>query len=137
MLQYELKSIKGKRNFQEFFDTAVKFYDKDAALFVCYRKKEEYQDNKLIVNFSCIVRKKNAKKAVVRNRIKRLIRESVRKVFAMYKETEYKSGIESLFVIWGNTPEHPKQINLNVVHPVVTSLIGKAEDYYKSQQGSN
>jgi ribonuclease P protein component len=125
MIKLELKSLKGKKKFDEFFKTASKFYLNDAAIFVTY-KDDAAGSNDATLEYAVAVRKKDARKAVVRNRIKRLLRECIRQL-ANNSETAGKlMRFDRFIIIWANAPKHPKLIGLNQVCPVVEKLIDKA-----------
>lgn len=132
MIEYSIKSIKGKKNFEKIFSNAQRFYDKEAAAFVTYCKqvRGNIQTNVININFAVVVRKKNAKKAIVRNRIKRLMRESLRIIIKDYQIKEKITNIDSVVFVWSNCPVHPKLINLQQVKPVIQKLMERAENYF-------
>jgi len=131
MIEYNIKSIKGKKNFEKIFSKARRFYEQDAAAFVTYCKHGTVnrQTGKITFNYAVAVRKKNAKKAVVRNRIKRLMRESIRIIIREYEIREKVTNIDSVVFVWSNCPIHPKLINLLQVKPVILKLMERADSY--------
>ena len=128
MIKLELKSIKGKKKFDIFFQSAKKFYLQDAAIFVSYKKCEANDRNNLL-EFALSVRKKNARKAVVRNRIKRLLRECLREFAKNDAMSEKLLRFDKVLIVWANAPKHPMLIKLDQVCPVVEQLIDKAYNY--------
>jgi ribonuclease P protein component len=125
MIKLELISIKGKKKFDEFFKSARKFYLKDAAIFVVY-KKDEVVTVKSVLEYAVSVRKKDARKAVVRNRIKRLLRECLRQLAAKDETAGKLLKFDKILIVWADAPRHPKLIGLKQVCPVVERLIDKA-----------
>jgi ribonuclease P protein component len=125
MIKLELISIKGKKKFDEFFKSARKFYLKDAAIFVVY-KKDEVVTGKSVLEYAVSVRKKDARKAVVRNRIKRLLRECLRQLAAKDETAGKLLKFDKILIVWADAPRHPKLIGLKQVCPVVERLIDKA-----------
>lgn len=77
------------------------------------------------IYYGVTVSKKVAKKAVVRNRIKRLMRESLR---TATKEFEIKKllPIKKIIISYFSAPKHPMQISLNDVLPAVKNLLEQA-----------
>ncbi len=125
MIKLELKSIKGKKKFNEFFKSAKKFYLNDAAIFVTY-KNDTADTQSSVLEYAVTVRKKDAKKAIIRNRIKRLLRVCLSQ-FAKNEETAEKLiQFDKILIVWANTPKHHKLIKLEQVCPVVENLIEKA-----------
>ena len=124
MNELVLKPIKGKKKFDEFFKTARKFYLTDAAVFVTYRQQNE--KDKRTLEYAVIVRKKNARKAVVRNRIKRLLRECLRQLAKDDGMSEKLAQFDKIMIVWANAPAHPMLIRLAQVCQTVRKLIDKA-----------
>ncbi len=139
-MQYLIfKPIKGFKSFSKIFQAGKKFYDNDAVLSVCFRpctvfedlvKNDESDAQKLY--YGVTISKKKAKKAVVRNRIKRLLRVSIIKTVSDYTGEDTICPFEYVIVSWKKAPSHPKLIHLNDVQPVVKRILRKANDYYLS-----
>lgn len=134
MKTYRLQSIKGKKDFDLVFKNAKKFFEKDAAAFVCYKSAEILAqvagDDIINISYAVTVRKKMAKKAVVRNRIKRLLRVSFRQVFDEIAAKGQESAMSHIVIVWQNAPKHPGLINLDIVLPVARKLINRANNHY-------
>ena len=139
MLNYQLKSIKGKTKFDFIFNNAFKFYEKDTAIFVCYRAEASADHSSAvtepqIVYYAVSARKRNVRKAVMRNRIKRLLRESIRQIFADYTAKGKQTRLSDFVIVRNSAPERPGMIKLNDVLPVVKKLIDRAESFKKNKQ---
>lgn len=72
------------------------------------------------------VSKKTARNAVTRNRIKRLLRESVRLIL---KEYYSKLFFKTIIVSWRKKTQKPGDISLKDVYPEVLELFNKAESF--------
>ena len=125
MQELELKSIKEKKRFDEFIKSAERFYVSDAAIFVTYVNPKD-RAGKNILEYAVSVRKKQARKAVVRNRIKRLLRECLRQKIKDEFWANKLSRFDKILIVWANAPQHPGLISLQQVCPVVEKLIDKA-----------
>jgi ribonuclease P protein component len=122
MTKLKLQPVKGKKTFDRIFATGQRFYHDEASAVICFSR--ESNDNP-VLNYAVIVRKKIAKKAVVRNRIKRLLRECLRQIF-LESDEKFKNSFEFIVVGWNSAPEHPGLLHLSDVLPKVKSLLEKA-----------
>ncbi len=125
MNELVLKPIKGKKKFDEFFATARKVYLKDAVIYFTLRRNIG-SDEKITLEYAVTVRKKNARKAVVRNRIKRLLRECLRQLASNETMSKKLVQFDKLIIVWSAAPSHPMLIRLEQVCNTVTELINKA-----------
>lgn len=126
-----IRPLKKKKRFSGVFEHGVKFYEKPAKAIVCYADdncfdKEPGEDDVFFLAVS--VSKRTAKKAVVRNRIKRLLRESVRHV-AKKKDQDCFNGIKGMILIWYHAPPRPSLIGLKDVLPVIEKLFDRICEY--------
>ena len=125
-----LKPIKGFNAFGYVFKAGKKISNNDALMVVCKKEILEMQKKNNTSNcIDCIyygvtVPKKIAKKAVVRNRIKRLMRESLRKYFNNL-EGDFEIQIKYLIIVWKYAPAHPALIGFNNVYPAIESLLNR------------
>jgi len=126
-----LKTIKGKKKFDELFKVGRSFREKDGYAVVKFRDKQEEQ-NRICTYYAVSAGRKVAKKAVVRNRIKRLLRESIRRTAK--EKAESFACIEQIFLGWKKAPRHPKLIHLKEVAPIVDKLIDKAVETYGKKE---
>ncbi len=143
MLEIKLKSIKGKRAFSRIFENGKHFFEKEGKAVICYRKPGNRNPDAesadeintfIILNYAVLITKRNSKKAVVRNRIKRLLRESLRQAVKDIGAERVKV-IQDVILLWRYAPGHPKLINLNHVIPVVKKLLEKACNDYSKENG--
>ncbi len=113
-----LLTLKGHDSFKRVFDKGKKVYRNDAML--VYNRKISIGD---IVYYGVSIGKKNAKKAVIRNRIRRLIRESIR----MYiKEVGDILQFEHFVIIWRKAPKMQSLVSLNDIKPIVFEMLNEA-----------
>lgn len=76
-------------------------------------------------NFGISVPKRNAKKAVVRNRTKRLVRESL--IHLVQNDVDKVLAFERFIIIrTEKLPPHPKLIRLNQIEPEIIKLFERA-----------
>ena len=158
----QLHSIKGYNSFRKIYDVGMRFRSNNASATVVFAgfsgtikptvgisnsensieknnesNSETYCDEcKHIIYYGVTVSKKVAKKAVIRNRIKRLMRESLRIVA---KEIEIKKllPIEKIIISYYSAPKHPMQISLKNVLPAVKSLLKQAYLHYEGMNENN
>ena len=133
----ELKPIKGFNSFSLVFKAGKKFYDGELlSVFVKYESDSETAlisncSDELTFYYGVTAGKKFNKKAVVRNRVRRLLRESIRKIFSeryvMLEHPPFKYAVFS----WRNAPKHPSLISLNDVFPSVEKVFNSADFYFK------
>lgn len=126
-----IRPLKGKKRFSNAYRLGVNFYKKPAKARVCFKntacfKLEPGEENTLFIGVS--ISKRTAKKAVVRNRIKRLLRESVRRIAKEYDKACIEA-ISSIIIMWYYAPKKPGMIGLNEVLPVVRRLFDEICKY--------
>lgn len=126
-----IRPLKKKKRFSNVYEFGVNFYEKPAKAIVCFENencfdKEHGEEDFFFLAVS--VSKRTAKKAVVRNRIKRLLRESVRHV-AKKRDQDCFYGIKGMILIWYHAPPRPSQIRLKDVLPVIEKLFDKICEY--------
>lgn len=72
------------------------------------------------------ISKRVAKHAVVRNRIKRLLRVAARNAIREHQEQCQHVLAAQMILIWRKAPSHPMQIQLSDVQPYVSQALLKA-----------
>ncbi len=115
-----IEPIKGYRNFSEAFKYGKKFSSGPCLASISFAES----DKNLLYGVS--VGRRTSKKAVIRNKIKRLLRESLRIWLLEKTETSLKTVILS----WREAPQHPALIKLDEVKPKVDQILNNAVDYY-------
>ena len=126
-MSVQLRTIKGYNSFSKIYQNGMKFRFMNMSAVVCFEEIESDCDGfidktKCIIYYGVTIGKKTAKKAVVRNRIKRLMRESLR---ITVKELEIRKllPIQKIIFSYFYAPKHLMQINLNDVLPAVKNLL--------------
>jgi len=123
MLVY-CKPIKGHNTFSNTFKKGKKI--KTKGLFCSVVLNDNIADDKTyVIYYGVTISKKTAKKSVIRNRVKRLLRESVR-LLLKELETSKLISINTIILIWQLAPKHPKEISLNNVMPAVKNIFEQA-----------
>lgn len=121
-----LKPVKGFGAFDRIFKAGKKIGN-GSALIVLSREIPDYKNidiNKNVIYFGVSISKKNAKKAVVRNKVKRLLRVSLKNYF---DKLLYGAGfnLKYIIIVWKKAPKHPSLLSLEDVYPVVESMLNK------------
>ncbi len=120
----KLESLKGRKAFDRLFNEGRKISGRKAwAVFLCRAEMQHKGDT---MRFAVIAPKKFSKKAVVRNRIKRLLRESIRLEAENHNELYLPHTIAFAWKEKGI--KHPGLIRLNDVQPEVAFLLERAVD---------
>jgi ribonuclease P protein component len=124
----KLSPIKGYGSFNEVYMSGKKFYSKNLNSVITFGEKPN-NTNAHIINFGVTISKKTAKKAIIRNRIKRLLRESFR---ALLKETDSSKliFIDKIIFSYQKAPAYPNQICLTDVMPAVQNILEQAYFFY-------
>jgi ribonuclease P protein component len=88
--------------------------------------------NAVIVGVSV---KRRTRPAVLRNRIKRILRASLQIIFT--KEQQASRGIVAMILICNIIPEKPSLLVLDDVLPLVRRIVQNADKYYSSRHLQN
>ena len=125
------KPIKGYNSFSAVFKAGQKLKTEQIFCSVVFNGNTEI-DKIHTIYYGVSISKKIAKKAVVRNRVKRLLRESVR---LLLKEFEARDliFINSIILIWQIAPKHSSEISLDCVLPAVKNILEQASYLYKKK----
>lgn len=118
MNKSNLQTLKGHDSFKKVFEKGKRIY-RDEAMLV-FNKKVSTENT---IYYGVSIGKRNAKKAVIRNRIKRLIRESIN---YYTKELENNLPFENFVFIWRKAPKMQSLIDLNDVKPIVYNMFNEA-----------
>lgn len=135
MTPISIRPIKGYKTFSIILEAGVKVkkypllgsfvYDLSDIGLSPRRFEELSEDGKFF--FGVSISKRRARKAVVRNRVKRLLRESIRLVLKEFEEQgrptpEYKAFV----LLWLKGPQRPGDISLHDVLPTVRKAMIRA-----------
>lgn len=114
--------LKGFNSFKKAYELAKKYRFDNLFIAVCAKPNEllikgkEPNPYKIYVGIS--VPKKSFKKAVVRNRIKRLIKVSLRNFIKSNQNNEQLIKTQAILITWnGQQINNPRQIKLTDVEP--------------------
>ncbi len=114
----KLETLKKRKAFERLFDEGTRIYGRKAyAVAICSQNCNNIEK---ILTYAVLVQKKNSRKAVVRNRIKRLMRESIRHVVLKAGNRAMPSVIAFSWKEKGI--EHPAMISFQDVYPEIESL---------------
>lgn len=126
MIAYKLGSLKGKNNFSFVYENGKKLYEKNTLAFIAACTNAPGGDSPCnvqhTISFAVVIGKKASKKAVVRNRVKRLMRESIKQSLDELQGTNNIEMIDSMIFIRKKAPNHPKLINLEQVKPEIINI---------------
>lgn len=131
-----LKSIKGFGVFDIIYKNSIRVHSQNLTL--AYLKPKKVQELNLIPNsqnegltiyFGATIGKKNTKKAVSRNRTKRLIREALA-IFHINTQIEYNilsNRLNKAFIVISARYKlnNPKEISLNEIQIEINQLLDK------------
>ncbi len=126
--------LKGYKIFDKVFKSGKRIYSGPAASVVCFNKSEEYN---YTIELGVTVSKRIAKKAVIRNRIKRLLRESARLTIKQMQLRGTTIPISQMIINWRQAPDMQSKISLNDIKPHIERIFEKAQAHYLKQAESN
>jgi len=116
--------------FDFLFEKGKWFKEGNLKAIVYPREPYEVEEGTIKIYYAVNVSKKISKKSVVRNRIKRLLRESLRKIAKIDMEDSF-GRFQYIFLNWLQSPNRPCEIRLADVYPTVRKLLLNACDYFK------
>ncbi len=136
MIQAKLQTIKGRSKFDELFKYGTKFRNKDCVSLIRFESiSEEFNpNNNRVIFYAVAISKKTAKKAVLRNRIKRLIRESFRQL--LKEDITLFDRINHIIIIWRWAPPYPGLIGLNEVKESVKKILISSRTHVSVKRGN-
>lgn len=132
--QVALKPIKGNITFQDIFRKSKKLIVPDAFCYVVFdyykRRNADSGIRPITLNYAVVVKKKNIRKAVCRNRAKRLLREAIRINASQIDNQEFLASIKYIVFYWAKPMDTPGLLRLPTVTLAVSELLAKAESFY-------
>lgn len=126
--------VKGNSSFMKIINESKKFHSSSAIAFVCFKPCKPLAKNDInpeAVYIGVGISKKICKKAVVRNRVKRLLRESIRNGLKNYSESQF---IHYIIVLWRKKVTKSKDLNLKIVTNEINELLRTVETKYQYSQ---
>ncbi|MFN3781815.1 MAG: ribonuclease P protein component [Candidatus Kapaibacteriota bacterium] len=136
-MKFRLESIRRKKEFEHLFSNGIRISHDKLRAIILFKNETELCTEKYKILYAVYVSKKATKKSVVRNRIKRLLRESLR-LLARTEMVEKINVIKYLYLNWTSAPRRPCEIRLYDVFPLVHSIVEKAYNYFsKNSERSN
>lgn len=129
-----LKPIKGKKIFDELFAKSSKFYHKDCLAIIRFIEKSNQVNpsSVRIIFYAVGISKKTARKAVIRNRVKRLLRESLKQLSD--DNIQLFDNLEYLVIMWKWAPANQKLIRLNDVKPSVEKVLRNVQNQFSKNK---
>lgn len=129
----KIETLKGFDSFPKAFGAGYKIYEKQAVASIVIRKSlENIGEESIKIGVS--VAKKRAKRAVMRNRIKRLLRESLRLFLKNRNEKYGYCPIASIIISWKAIPLKRSLIGLKDVSSFVERSIDKAYQLFEESK---
>ncbi len=138
----KLMPLKGRDSFTKVFNYGKKFYDNNCLCVFVFSDTEidKIELNKCldinICYFGVAVGKKIIKKSTIRNRIKRLMRESIRQIVAKRYSDKDKEFFKYIIFNWKRPIQKSSLIKLSDVYPTIENLFLIAENHYINKKKS-
>lgn len=126
--QIKIKPIKGQKLFQNIFIKSKKITNQKASIYISFARHSnlnQKQTNKEL-KYAAMVRKKLIKKAVCRNRAKRLIRVCIRELFNNFKYSELAHNTNYIIVFWNKPFLKTKDLKYQEVFSAIEDLFNIA-----------
>lgn len=138
----QLISLKGFEAFQDVLSRGKRFTSQGITGFVLFKTdlSNSPKSPRSTIHFG-VTAKKRTRPAVMRNRIKRLLRESLRLSLkknpprkpAHKSQVPVQEIVEAIVLIGMYVPEKPQLLHLHDVLPGVQTILKRAKDYYHKQ----
>ncbi len=120
-IKFHLKPIKGQKLFKNIFMKSKKISNQNATIYISFTS-QLHSGNEIL--YAAIVKKRYIKKAVSRNRAKRLIRASLREIFIKNDNfADLAPYINYLIVFWNKPFEKPQNLKLIEVKSNIEMLL--------------
>lgn len=133
-----LQPLKGYDAFGNVFRTGRRFSNGKVTALVVFRPPVSVSElptnpttEQQIVYFGVTARKRT-RPAVLRNRMKRLLRESMRQIAGQYDSTK-PCPFREIVVIWNAVPPRPSLLGLETVLVAVRDVLERAAEYYQRE----
>ncbi len=131
-----LSPLKGFNSFQTVFKFGSSFYSENVLLIICNKScnisLKQLTNSSNIILYGISAPKRKFKKAVVRNRIKRLMRVSIRQSLEELSKFYDIAIFKVILIIWqGPSIKKQNQIYLNDIEPYIFKAL---KDYLEKNQ---
>lgn len=126
----ELFPLKGHNVFSNIYEYKDKLQVRCGALVVSCIVSVSPNEQ---IFFGVTIGKRIAKRAVIRNRIKRLLRESMRVVLNDSND-EMVNYIEKIILSYKSAPQHPSEVGLKDILPLVHKAFGELLENIKNKK---
>lgn len=123
-----IKPLKGKKKIEEVYKFGKKYYTENISSLIVF----DFNNEDFPLELAVTVRKKINRKAVTRNRIKRLLRESLRQLAKELQESNTANTVNSIkhmILYWRHEVEQPKCLKLDKVKLEVAAILEKASNF--------
>lgn len=143
MKSMNLSPLKGFNSFTKVYEQSLKVHFGNISLQICFKPSniliKKKACNPELIYFGVVAPKKIYKKAVVRNRIKRLLRVSLREILKDIAPKYDLSQIQILVITWkGKAVTKPREIKLNEVKEslfqALTYFLSKNSQFKKEKK---
>lgn len=141
-VNYILTSIKNEDVFKDIFRASARFRSGALQSLIRYPKfglipsgidtDTETSLTKPILEFGIVVRKKIIRKAVLRNRVKRLLRESLRSI--AQSSPELLANITMIVMTWNVSPDSIKAISQSETELHLRTTLADAQRFYERKR---
>ena len=135
-----LQSIKGTKDFKLIYNTGKRFRSDYVGAIIIFNNQlnnkksintNDTADNEYTLKYAVIVGKRNVSKAVMRNRLKRLLRESIRILSKEFDSLMLR--IDKIILSYNTALVHSRQIKLQEIMPAVEDILKQAFFYYETK----
>ncbi len=121
----------------EIFQRSKKLIVQSAYCYVVFDYRKKADSSKLenfSLHYAVIVKKKVIRKAVCRNRAKRMLREAIRAYLKKADYPDFLLSIKNIVFYWGKPLDRPGLLRMEEVSVAVEELFSKAEGFYKNRK---
>lgn len=130
-----LKTIKGFDSFNYIYKNGKRFRTNNISAVIIFNDEKKQNSSSfedIVVNFAVVVGKKTSKKSVIRNRIKRLMRESLR--ILAKEDPKIFFYIDKVIFSCFTAPSRPQLVTLREIMPAIKNILMQAHFFYKKTE---
>ncbi len=131
-----LHPLKGYNAFGHVFEAGRRFANGSVTALVVFHDPDSTQAEQQILRFGVTARKRT-RPAVLRNRIKRLLRESLRQIIEEYSQAGKVPPFRELVLVWNAIPRKSSLLRLRMVLPAVRDTLDRATRHYRKEHGDD